>query len=505
MKKIIIGLIVFNIIFILVGGGIFLYIKHLKDTPIEFTFDDKYELSQEDAFLLNKPTVIRIVTTYNGVITVPHFSINLHDFTIKFDENNETVDVPLENERVVGTGHIVGKDGFILTNAHVVSNDIFKKEIANKIFMRVFEATVWDFMATSTEEEINKFDEYIENMREDGDSEKTDKIEEMMDSLLQKMGMNMKKEVVVLNPSISNNNIKDEVKNGFRATIVSINDNYDKDNRDVALIKIDQTNLPTVSYDNETELVVGDKVHVFSFPASATFGENDFTESTLTNGLVSAFKKSQDESFDIIQTDAKISQGSSGGPLFMDAGDVVGMITYQTGEEGQETGDNFAFAIPADIVQNSIEKYHVNKNIDIPNDLFEDGCMQTMKEGKQLYDNKHCKQAIEKFNYTNSLNESFGVGDFSKKYTKKCQDIIDNGESIDTMWDVKQQELSKIDRNLLLLIGIGIIVGIVLIIVITTLFIRIKNNKVAINKGTQKTKQIKESSKTKSSNVKDKK
>src|SRR5437867_3542317 len=113
---------------------------------------------------------------------------------------------------------------------------------------------------------------------------------------------------------------------------------------DLAVVKIDGQNLPTVSWGDATKLQVGEYV----LPARNPFGLN----STVTLGIVSALGRghmgiSQYEDF--IQTDAAINPGNSGGALINTAGELVGINTAIISQTGGYQG--VGFAVPASMAK----------------------------------------------------------------------------------------------------------------------------------------------------------
>ncbi|MBF9030675.1 PDZ domain-containing protein [Rhodobacterales bacterium HKCCE3408] len=111
---------------------------------------------------------------------------------------------------------------------------------------------------------------------------------------------------------------------------------------DIALLDVDGEGLPTVSFGSSAGLRVGDEVIAIGHP----FGLG----STVTTGIVSAMDRDiHSGPFDeFIQTDAAINRGNSGGPLFNDAGEVIGVNTAIFSPNGANAG--IGFAIPADQV-----------------------------------------------------------------------------------------------------------------------------------------------------------
>lgn len=110
---------------------------------------------------------------------------------------------------------------------------------------------------------------------------------------------------------------------------------------DVAVLKIDAHDLPTVPLGNPAQTRVGDWVLAIGAP----FG----FENTVTAGIVSAKSRSlPDEGYvPFIQTDVAINPGNSGGPLLNLKGEVVGINSQIYSQSGGYQG--LSFAIPIDV------------------------------------------------------------------------------------------------------------------------------------------------------------
>jgi len=113
---------------------------------------------------------------------------------------------------------------------------------------------------------------------------------------------------------------------------------------DIALLKVTADDaLPTVAFGSSAALRVGDEVVAVGNP----FGLGG----TVTSGIVSALSRDiKSGPFDdFIQTDAAINRGNSGGPLFDNAGQVIGVNTAIISPAGGSVG--IGFAVPSDLVQ----------------------------------------------------------------------------------------------------------------------------------------------------------
>lgn len=127
---------------------------------------------------------------------------------------------------------------------------------------------------------------------------------------------------------------------------------YDEDN-DVALLKIQATGLPTVSIGDSDTLTVGEQVVAIGNP----LGE---LTHTLTVGYISAMDReinTDGNPINMLQTDAAINSGNSGGPLFDSHGNVCGITTAKYASSSIE---GLGFAIPINDAMNivySIQQY----------------------------------------------------------------------------------------------------------------------------------------------------
>jgi hypothetical protein len=128
---------------------------------------------------------------------------------------------------------------------------------------------------------------------------------------------------------------------------------FDKE-RDVAIIKVHGQNFRTLTLGNSDRVQVGEEVVAIGNPLSL--------ESTVSNGIVSGIRTSEDLGGKFLQITTPISPGSSGGPLFNMAGDVVGITTmYLKG------GENLNFAIPINDAKHMLLAKSA-KMLDLPNE-----------------------------------------------------------------------------------------------------------------------------------------
>lgn len=201
---------------------------------------------------------------------------------------------------------------------------------------------------------------------------------------------------------------------------------------DLALLKIDAKNLPSVGFGNSNDLNVGQWVLAVGNPFNLT--------STVTAGIISAKARNINilsgnngnglppiESF--IQTDAAVNPGNSGGALVNANGELIGINTAIQSNTGSYTG--YSFAIPSNIVQKVV------------NDLKEYGTVQRAFIGASIKNID--EQVVEELDlndlsgvYVNSVTKNGSAlkagiksGDIIKKIgSKKVTDVPELQEQI---------------------------------------------------------------------------
>lgn len=124
---------------------------------------------------------------------------------------------------------------------------------------------------------------------------------------------------------------------------------------DVALLKIDATNLPTVQIGDSNNLAVGQWVLAVGSP----FG----FENSVTQGVVSATSRPlpDDPYIPFIQTDVPINPGNSGGPLFNMRGQVIGINDQIYTNSGGYMG--LSFSIPINVAMDAVKQLKLHQKV----------------------------------------------------------------------------------------------------------------------------------------------
>jgi serine protease Do len=139
-------------------------------------------------------------------------------------------------------------------------------------------------------------------------------------------------------------------KREFKAKVIGIDLRTD-----VAVLKVNATNLPKVSIGNPDTIKVGEWVAAIGAP----FG----LENTMTVGIVSAKGRAlpQENFVPFIQTDVAINPGNSGGPLFNLKGEVIGINSQIYSRTGGYMG--LSFAIPINVAMDVMNQLKANGKV----------------------------------------------------------------------------------------------------------------------------------------------
>ncbi len=130
------------------------------------------------------------------------------------------------------------------------------------------------------------------------------------------------------------------------------------DSNDIAIVKIDATNLEAIQLGDSDVLLAGQSVIAIGTPLGQYAG-------SVTTGVISGLHRSVTTSSgwfgattktyeDVIQTDTAVNSGNSGGPLINTEGKVIG-INFAT----TANADNISFALPINTVKQRLEEYRI--------------------------------------------------------------------------------------------------------------------------------------------------
>ncbi|NRD76740.1 trypsin-like peptidase domain-containing protein [Bacillus sp. BRMEA1] len=296
----------------------------------------------------SKPAVVRIV---DYAIVTWQFNDYNPEVTAVFNQ--------LQNQTLVGgsgSGAIISSDGYIVTNAHVVElSQMSNQEIANTAFKQL--VTV---MANYFKADYNTVYNYLVVYTKYQNIEKHTKV-------YLPGGDKFDGEIKTYSPPIGQG-------------------------KDVAVLKIEEKNLPTLPLGNSDNIQNQDSIWVIGYPAAADseiLSPASSLVSTMNEGQISATTKTTEQGSPVIQINAAATHGNSGGPVINDKGQIIGLLTFRGDTVNGQEVQGFNFAVPVNTVKEFVNQAGVkNTSSDVD---------QLYKEGLTLYWGGYYKDALDKF------------------------------------------------------------------------------------------------------------
>jgi len=270
-------------------------------------------------------------------------------FKKSFDNIEQTQEIT-----ATGTGFFITGDGYVATNCHLIDRDnaFIRRQFILTSFQQITDANIAAFENSWA----SKFTEQQKNILYNTYASVYSKLVPMTLS-------DLKKTVYVVYRKDGYG--KGQTTETKAASIVI--KGLPMPGKDVAVLKIDgDTSLPVLKIADEQLPQVGEQLFVYGYPGPVT--NNDFVaaesaiEPTLTTGIVSAIKKSVN-GWPVIQMDANINHGSSGGPVCNSNGEVIGLTTFGSLENSGGLAAGLNFSIPVSILNEFMDSAGIQPEV----------------------------------------------------------------------------------------------------------------------------------------------
>jgi hypothetical protein len=272
--------------------------------------------------------------------------------------------------RETGSGFIYRPDGYIITNGHVVQH-------ANQKDPQAKESLQQHIFENVMKPDVIKWFQQIEQRLQ---RPLTD--QERQAILREHIQIKISPEPLELKVFTAN-------RKGYSGDIKAYSGPIGE-GKDVAIVKIDANNLPTVKLGNSDKVHIQEPIIVIGYPGVASpldfraLSMESVLVPTVTNGHISAVK-SDYKGTPVIQSDAAITHGNSGGPAFNEAGEVIGISTFTSKQEVA----GFNFFVPVNTAWEFVRQAGTQPESGLFNQLW--------AQSLDLYDAGNCTAAKEKF------------------------------------------------------------------------------------------------------------
>ncbi|HTS42930.1 MAG TPA: trypsin-like peptidase domain-containing protein [Puia sp.] len=352
----------------------------------------------------------------SGAVFTPEEKLNI---VLKEINNNPnrffkaTLDYIRQPEEITssGTGFFITGDGYVATNCHLIDreNSFVRRQFILTAFQQITEANIAalesSWATTFTEPQRNLLYNTYGSV---------------YSRLFSMVLYGLKKDIYVVYSADS----KDTSATGQKKSAAVVIKGMAMPGKDIAILKIDgDSSLPTLKIAGNQLPKVGEQLFVYGYPGPVT--NNNFLavesaiEPTLTTGIVSALKKSV-EGWPLIQMDANINRGSSGGPVCNDKGEVIGLTTFGSIENTGGLAAGLNFAIPVSILNEYLDTAGIIPAISRASTLFSKGVIAFEKE--------NYREALSLFKDVKKLNQNYpGLNG----YISNCMEYIQKDKTKD--------------------------------------------------------------------------
>lgn len=320
--------------------------------------------------MYSKPAVVRIITGFTGTW---YWRGN------QYPTNNISS----------GSGFIISPDGYIMTNAHVVS-DLKKsdEDMRNELLVQFAAQALRAANQPVNQETILRAARILLN-----DGAQLSNFQKINFVFFQ-----------------SGSRLPYEIK-AYGAPV--------GEGKDVSIIKVETKNAPTLRLGDSEKTQVGDKIYVIGYPGAAdseVLDAKSQLEPTTNDGSISA-KKTSAEGAPVLQTNANTTHGNSGGPVINDKGEVIGLLTFRGNTVNGQEVQGFNFIIPSSTAQEFVRQAGTDTKVS-PVD-------QKWREGLEHYWKQEYSYASKNFNEIVAL---FPDHNEARKLITDCQEHIAKGE-----------------------------------------------------------------------------
>ena len=164
--------------------------------------------------------------------------------------------------------------------------------------------------------------------------------------------------------------------------------------KDVAIVKIEVKNAPILKMADSEAVKLQDHVTVIGYPGAADTFESGILdqksslEATINDGKISA-RKTSSSGAPILQTSTPATHGNSGGPVVNDNSEVVGLLTFRGDTVNGQEVSGFSFVVPSNTVMEYVKSAGATNEMGPTDKLY--------REGLESYWTQYYSDAIPKF------------------------------------------------------------------------------------------------------------
>jgi len=396
------------------------------------------KISGVENYAINRPGIVMIRTEYSANVNVNRMKMDNRAFNALLDSiqkldhaggvtAEQKLDIVLREMNnhpgrffqttfdyikqatqitATGTGFFLTDDGYVATNCHLIDRDngFIRRQFILSAFQQITDASI-----TALE------NSWATHFNEAQRSLLYNTYASVYSRLFSMVLYGLKKDIYVVYRSDKAGGPGTEKR---QASVIIRG--QPMPGKDIAVLKIEtKEEMPVLTVADEHLPQVGQQLFVYGYPGPVT--NNDFVaaesaiEPTLTTGIVSAVKKSVG-GWPLIQMDANINHGSSGGPVCNDRGKVMGLTTFGSLENTGGLAAGLNFAVPVTILNEYLDSAGITSHPGRSSQLY--------AQGVEFYDQAYYAAALKKFERVRILSPHYPA---LYTYIAECQKNIEKG------------------------------------------------------------------------------
>lgn len=430
--------------------------KPIEKAPAAANAQPSLDPTQKN-LLIAKPAVLQITNLITGelVIQAPAaMELNTPQLAGRTYEFNLAV---------TGSGFFISPDGYLITNGHVANPDdklisqFAINQLASTIFKDAVAIVAEASLGYAPPENIveNAYQETLQTTYGGNEQNLADDLYEDFRSGKLKIDNIKRSNYIQVGYAFGSQKKVEQIAKPARLIESPYKGEFDSN--DVALMKVEGSNFPTVELGNSTDVQIGKETYVIGYPGmvqelmGTLTDQESQLEPSITKGVISAKKKLVDGT-EAFQTDAAVTHGNSGGPAIDNTGKVIGVATWSMSDE--PGGQGYNFLISADEVKRLLTRNNVNT---ATKSLTSDSWSKALT----LYSERHFAEALKEFENVKRLSPDLID---TQTYITKSQEAVSQGQDVPTTPIKEKKPEMKIFGQSPILVGIFIALVVLIVI-----------------------------------------
>ena len=384
---------------------------------------------------LVRPGTVRVIQHVRGTAVYEPFFIDLNTFNLYTNPERSSVRISFD-EYVVGSGVLASPGGYILTLAGTAGRAGAEMKVVSGIARGVLE------------DEVGRLDQVGLAEFEKVASEEAH--QSLLRALLLRIRLEgVTSEIRVVDPKRSEGEIPEIFGRAIPAQVIREGEPFGEEYDAYVVLKIEKENLPALPLENILGGARGGEVYAFQFKDPERDEESRILAAELKRGTLDLSKQGN-----VFKTPITLNDSSRSGPIVDGLGVVRGLASLPLPIVYRSPDTREVVFIPIDLARNILEAAGVRVE---PGEYY-----THLKNGLEYLHERSCDAAIQSFEKAKKATGDFVSGNAADSYIHTCSELIERGNSLDTIWDFFTEFFGRLGSSIWLLL-FGALVTVLLI------------------------------------------